>query len=84
RTVTGTVSTQKPRRALRSGTPPWVRFIGGLIGVRIGESRAKQYEKGLREGGIVVAVRPKSKEHRAEVRRALDRDVEYAGETRSQ
>lgn len=70
-------------------------ILGGLIGVGIGESRAKQYEKGLREGGILVAVRPKSKEHRADVRRALDYerpmsrgeidpDVEYAGETRSE
>jgi hypothetical protein len=57
-------------------------IIGGLIGVGIGETHAKQYEKGLREGGILVAVRPKSKDHRADVRRALDRDVEYAGETR--
>jgi hypothetical protein len=60
-------------------------IIGGLIGVGIGESHANQYERGLREGGILVAVRPKSKEHRAEVRRALDyRDVEYAGETRAE
>ncbi|MFZ0575809.1 MAG: hypothetical protein WA812_07320 [Candidatus Cybelea sp.] len=70
-------------------------ILGGLIGVGIGESQAKQYEKGLREGGILVAVRPKSKEHRADVRRALDYerpmsrgeidpDVEYAGETRSE
>jgi hypothetical protein len=70
-------------------------IVGGLIGVGIGESRAKQYEKGLREGGILVAVRPKSKEHRAEVRRALDyergvsggendSDLEYAGETRGE
>ncbi len=70
-------------------------ILGGLIGVGIGESRAKQYEKGLREGGILVAVRPKSKEHRADVRRALDYerpmsrgeidpDIEYAGETRSE
>jgi hypothetical protein len=60
-------------------------IIGGLIGVGSGESHAKQYEKGLREGGILVAVRPKSKEHRAEVRRTLDyRDVEYAGETRAE
>lgn len=59
-------------------------IVGGLIGVGIGESHAKQYEKGLRDGGILVAVRPKSKEHRADVRRALDSEVEYAGETRSQ
>lgn len=69
-------------------------IVGGLIGVGIGEKRAKDYEKGLREGGILVAVRPKTKEHRADVRRALDagrsstygnidRDVDYAGEVRS-
>ncbi|MFZ1018247.1 MAG: hypothetical protein WAN39_10280 [Candidatus Cybelea sp.] len=69
-------------------------IVGGLIGVGIGEKRAKDYEKGLREGGILVAVRPKTKEHRAEVRKALederstrygevDRDVDYAGEVRS-
>jgi hypothetical protein len=68
-------------------------IVGGLIGIGIGESRAKQYEKGLRKGGILVAVRPKSKEHRDEVRRALEAerstrgdetetDVEYAGEIR--
>jgi Heat induced stress protein YflT len=67
-------------------------IVGGLIGVGIGEKRAKDYEKGLREGGILVAVRPKSKEHRTDVRRALDEDrsrhdadrnVDYAGEVRS-
>ncbi len=70
-------------------------IVGGLIGVGIAEKRAKEYEKGLREGGILVAVRPKSKEHRQEVRRALDYDrlastrgdvepdMEYAGEMRS-
>jgi hypothetical protein len=69
-------------------------IVGGLIGVGIGEKRAKDYEKGLREGGILVAVRPKTKEHRAEVRKALDsgrsasndgldRDVDYAGEVHS-
>jgi hypothetical protein len=70
-------------------------IVGGLIGVGIGEKRAKDYEKGLREGGILVAVRPKTKEHRADVRKALDsgrsasydavdRDVEYAGEAPSE
>jgi hypothetical protein len=69
-------------------------IVGGLIGVGIGEKRAKDYEKGLREGGILVAVRPKTKEHREDVRKALDsghsvtngevgRDVDYAGETRT-
>jgi hypothetical protein len=70
-------------------------IVGGFIGVGIGEHRAKQYEKGLREGGILVAVRPKSEEHRVTVRRALGdeggtyrrtetgeigRDLNYAGE----
>ncbi|HEY4433582.1 MAG TPA: hypothetical protein VGM99_04185, partial [Candidatus Cybelea sp.] len=60
-------------------------IVGGLIGVGIGEKRAKDYEKGLREGGILVAVRPKSKEHRADVRKALgSRDVDYAGEVRGE
>lgn len=69
-------------------------IIGGLIGVGIGEARAKQLEKGMREGGIVVAVRPKSAEMRKEARRALGYErpatrgevgtsVDYAGEVRS-
>jgi hypothetical protein len=49
-------------------------IIGGLIGLRVGETRAKEYEQGIREGGIVIAVRPKSKEHRDNVRRALGND----------
>ena len=73
-------------------------ILGGLIGAGIGEKRAKEYEKGLREGGILVAVKPKSKDDRSEVRRALDDDrrtttttgttestettVDYAGETK--
>jgi hypothetical protein len=52
-------------------------IIGGLIGLGIGESKAKDYEKGLRNGGILVAVKPKSPESRAEVRHAL----EYGGTT---
>jgi hypothetical protein len=65
-------------------------IIGGLIGLGVGESKAKEYEKGLRNGGILIAVRPKSPEARADVRRALDyggttigsveSDVDYAGE----
>jgi hypothetical protein len=68
-------------------------IIGGLIGLGVGESHAKQYEKGLREGGILVAVRPKQDVDRDAVRRAMsseaqqramtgeiDRSVDYAGE----
>ncbi len=64
-----------------------------MIGLGIGESRAKEYEHGLRNGGILIAVKPRSAEHRAEVRRALaeprtttgelDRSVDYAGEVRA-
>ncbi len=71
-------------------------IIGGFVGVGIGEHRAKELEKGLREGGILVAVRPKSDKHRGEVRKAfgksaaayrsdqgeIERSVDYAGETR--
>jgi hypothetical protein len=66
-------------------------IIGGLVGLGIGESKAHEYEKGLKEGGILIAVKPKSHEHRHEVRSALDyrgattgqvdRSVDYAGET---
>lgn len=68
-------------------------IVGGLIGVGIGEKKAKDYEKGLQEGGILVAVRPKTKEHREAVHRAMsdratrgeieaerDERVDYAGE----
>ena len=71
-------------------------IVGGLVGIGISEHRAKAYEKGLREGGILIAVKPKSEEHRTAVREALgddryrtletgelDRRVDYAGETGS-
>lgn len=60
---------------------------GGFFGIGIGEHQAKQYEKGLNEGGILVAVRPKSDDHREHVRNALGTNrygvdsVDYAGET---
>jgi hypothetical protein len=67
-------------------------IVGGLVGAGIAEKRAKDYEKGLREGGVLVAVRPKSPEHREKVRRALADDrmtrgelepnTDYAGEVR--
>jgi hypothetical protein len=46
-------------------------IVGGLIGVGIGEARAKHYEKGLHDGAIVLAVRPKSKDHVEHLRGAL-------------
>jgi len=56
-------------------------IVGALVGLGIGEQRAKQYEQGLREGGILIAVRPKG-ENTEKVREAL-RDryaTDYAGE----
>jgi hypothetical protein len=68
-------------------------IVGGLIGAGIAEDRAKKYEQGLRQGGVLVAVRPKGPQSRHDVRRVLeanddagverrsdDADVEYAGE----
>jgi len=37
-------------------------LIGALIGAGIPEERVKHYEKGLREGGIVMGVTPRSDE----------------------
>ena len=35
-------------------------LIGGLIGAGIPEDTAKAYEKGIREGGILISVEPRS------------------------
>ena len=35
-------------------------LIGGLVGYGIPEDRAKHYEKGVREGGIVMGVTPRT------------------------
>lgn len=40
-------------------------IIGALIGAGIPEERVKHYEKGLREGGIVMGVTPRSDEDAA-------------------
>jgi hypothetical protein len=53
-------------------------IIGGSVGAGIGEHRAKEIEKGLRDGGILVAVKPKSKEHRGDVRRAFGDEAAYS------
>lgn len=37
-------------------------LVGGLAGLGISEDRATYYEKGLREGGIVVGVKARSEE----------------------
>jgi hypothetical protein len=37
-------------------------LIGGLIGYGIPEDRARMYDRGIREGGIVMGVNPRSRE----------------------
>ena len=37
-------------------------IVGALIGWGIPEERVKQYDQGIREGGILMAVRPRSEE----------------------
>src|SRR5215470_11608209 len=37
-------------------------LIGGLIGYGIPEERARHYEQGIREGGIVMGVNPRSRQ----------------------
>jgi hypothetical protein len=39
--------------------------IGALVGAGIPEERVKQYEAGLKEGGIVMGVKPRTPEDRA-------------------
>jgi len=57
-------------------------ILGGLIGLGVGEKRAKEYEAGLREGGILISVRPKG-DNTEKVREALrDRyTADYVGTT---
>src|SRR5690349_17588417 len=42
-------------------------IIGALIGWGIPEERVKQYDEGIREGGILMAVRPRSDEDAAHI-----------------
>jgi hypothetical protein len=39
-------------------------LIGGLIGYGIPEERARMYDRGIREGGIVMGVTPRSQQDR--------------------
>lgn len=44
-------------------------LIGALIGAGIPKDRAAEYEKGLKQGGIVIGTRPRDAEHAAELER---------------
>jgi hypothetical protein len=52
-------------------------IIGALVGAGIPEDRAMVYEKGLKEGGVVVGARARDEAHAA----ALERDLETYGGT---
>lgn len=45
--------------------------IGALIGAGIPEARAIEYERGLKEGGIVVGARARDEQHAADLERDL-------------
>jgi uncharacterized protein YjbJ (UPF0337 family) len=44
-------------------------LIGALIGAGIPEERAKVYERGLTEGGVVIGTRARDEQHAAELER---------------
>jgi uncharacterized protein YjbJ (UPF0337 family) len=46
-------------------------IIGALVGAGIPEDRAKQYERGINEGGIVLGTRARDEAHAAELERDL-------------
>jgi hypothetical protein len=52
-------------------------MIGALVGAGIPEDRAMVYEKGIKEGGVVVGARARDDAHAAE----LERDFETYGGT---
>jgi hypothetical protein len=49
--------------------------IGALVGAGIPEERVKEYEPGLREGGIVMGVRPRTTEEAQYFEREWHRDT---------
>jgi hypothetical protein len=56
--------------------------IGALVGAGIPEERVKDYESGLKEGGILMGVKPRNAEERAYLEQdwsAGDRSAEPAG-----
>ncbi len=47
-------------------------LIGGLVNAGVPETHARHYESGLQRGGILVAVKARSDEHAAQLRRWFD------------
>lgn len=52
-------------------------LIGALIGAGIPEDRAREYERGINEGGILIGTRPRDDKHAAD----LERDFSTYGGT---
>ena len=52
-------------------------LLGALVGAGIPEDRAKEYERGISSGGIVIGTRPRDDSHAAD----LQRDYESWGAT---
>jgi hypothetical protein len=48
-------------------------LLGGLVGLGIPEERAELYERGIKEGGIVVGTHPRTDEDRAYFANEFDR-----------
>ena len=51
-------------------------LIGALIGAGIPKDRAAEYERGIKQGGIVIGTRPRDAQHAAELEREFG---EYGG-----
>jgi hypothetical protein len=49
-------------------------LIGALVGWGIPEDRVNEYERGLREGGIVMGVRPRSDQDADDLRREWEKE----------
>lgn len=56
--------------------------IGALVGAGIPEERVKKYESGLKEGGIVMGVKPRTREDRAYFDQGWDVDGDGAASDR--
>lgn len=48
-------------------------LIGALVGAGIPEDRAKEYEQGIKDGGIVIATRARDDRHADELQREYER-----------
>ena len=44
-------------------------IVGALVGAGIPEERAREYEKGVREGGVVIGTRARDDSHAADLER---------------